>query len=204
MSVENNWRSLNNQTDDLLSSLLSESKFQKLHSQNPLMKIKRQLILSVWMATLLCLLYGFILIQFPFWQLLLCIGILLLFTLAGVYTSFKYALSIKPFISAEGSLLQEMEKHYFTIKKWGDFQMKAALLVYPFAAAGGFMLGGMVGSGKSIEFFMSKPKVIIVLIITIAILVPLSFWLAKFLFNKSFGIHLKKLRENIDELKSGL
>lgn len=202
MSVENNWRSLDSQTDELLSSLLSEGQFQKLHSQNPLMKIKRQLILSGWMATVLCILYSVLLIKFPFWQLLVCIGILLLFTFAGAYTSFKYAISIPPYINGEGSLLQEMEKHYFTIKRWGDFQMKAALLVYPFAAAGGFMLGGMVGSGKSIEFFMSKPKVIIVLIITIAVLVPLSMLLAKFLFNKSFGVHLKKLKANIDELKS--
>ena len=202
MSVENNWRSLDGQTDELLSSLLSKGQFQKLHSQNPLMKIKRQLILSGFMATILSVLYTFLLINYPFWQLLVCIGILLLFTAAGAYTSFKYAKSIQPFINAEGSLLQEMEKHYFTIKKWGDIQMKAAILVYPFAAAGGFMLGGMLGSGKSIEFFMSKPKVIVILIITISILVPLSLWLAKFLFNKSFGIHLKKLKAYIDELKS--
>lgn len=202
MSVENNWQSLDSQTDELLSSLLSEGQFQKLHSQNPLMKIKRQLILSGWMATVLCILYSLLLIKFPFWQLLLCIGVLFLFTLAGAYTSFKNAISITPYVNGEGSLLQEMEKHYFTIKRWGDIQMKAAILVYPFAAAGGFMLGGMLGSGKSIEFFMSKPKVIIVLIITIAILVPLSLWLAKFLFNRSFGVHLKKLKANIDELKS--
>ena len=202
MSLENQWRSLENQTDDTLSSLLVQGDFKKLHSNNPLMKIRHHLILSGRMATVLSIAYIILLFFYPYWQLLVCIGILLLFTAAGAYTSFNYAYSIHPMIKADSSLLQEMEKHFRTIKKWGKLQNRAAIFVYPFAAAGGFMFGGMLGSGKPIELFMSKTSVQLSLVAVILLLVPASLYLAKKLFNKSFGKHLKSLETNINELKS--
>jgi hypothetical protein len=76
-------------------------------------------------------------------------------------------------------------------------------LLYPVSAAGGFMLGGFVGSGKPIEVFMSKPIVIIILVVTIAILVPICYKLAKWMTKKAFGQYADQLKKNIDALKSG-
>lgn len=200
MSIEQNWKQLDEQGDDDLSKLLQPGKVEKLHSSNPLYKIKSYLIISMIWAVLIAGLYVYVMIRFPYWPVLLCIGTVLLFTLWAGYTSWKQYISINPSVTGH-SLLMEMEKHYEGIQNWMKVQMKAAIFVYPVAAAGGFMIGGMVGSGKSIAEFISKPAVVISLIVTVAILVPLCIWLAKWMFKKSFGKHLVSLKQNIDALK---
>jgi len=80
-----------------------------------------------------------------------------------------------------------MKRHCESITTWLNNQQKVALIIYPVSATGGFMLGGVIGSGKSVEVLMSKPVVILVLIVTIIILVPICYYLAKWMCNYSFG-----------------
>jgi signal transduction histidine kinase len=202
MNLENSWKQLGQQKDEDLSSLLQAGSFRKLHSSNPLHKIKNSLVFSMVWAVVIASGYVYVMILFPQWQVLLCIGIVLLFTLWAGYTAYLQYRNIRLFVM-EDSLLAEMKKHYAGINSWMKMQMKAAIFVYPMAAAGGFMIGGMLGSGKSIESFLGKPVIIIALIITICILVPLSMQLAKWLFKKSFGKHLAQLKKNLDELENG-
>jgi len=48
---------------------------------------------------------------------------------------------------------------------------------------------------------MSKPIMILALLICIAVLTPAGYYLAKWLSHKAFGQHLKLLKQNIDDLK---
>ena len=201
MSIEQNWKKMNEEGDDDLSSLLREGRLQKMHSSNPLQKIKYSLVVSIAYAILIAALYVYVLIRFPYWQVIVCIGIVLLFTIWGGYTSYIQYRNIRPWVSGSKPLLEEMEKHYTGIRDWMRLQMKVAIFIYPVAAAGGFMIGGIVGSGKSIDYFLSKPVVIIALIIAVVVLVPCCIWLAKWMFKKSYGKHLATLKKNIDALK---
>lgn len=202
MSIEQNWKKMNEGADDDLSSLLQKGRLQKMHSSNPLQKIKYYLVVSIAWAVLIAALYIYVLIRFPYWQVIVCIGAVLLFTVWGGYTSWVQYKSIRPSVPGDQPLLAEMEKHYTGIRDWMRLQMKVAIFVYPVAAAGGFMIGGIVGSGKSIEYFLSKPVVILALIIAVVVLVPCCIWLAKWMFKKSYGKHLATLKKNIDALKS--
>ena len=100
------------------------------------------------------------------------------------------------------TLLQEMERHYQGIQSWMNVQEKAALLIYPVSAAGGFMIGGSLGAGKPIDIVMSKPIMLVSLVVTIAILVPICIYLAKWLNKKAFGRYAAQLKQNIDNLKT--
>lgn len=201
MSIEQNWKQFNEEGDDDLSSLLQPGRIQKIQSSDPLLKIKRSLLISIIWAVLIAALYVFVLMRFPYWQVILCIGAVLLFTVWGGFTAYVQYKNIRPFVSGYQSLLAEMEKQYKGIHEWIKLQMKAAIFIYPAAAAGGFMIGGMAGSGKSIEEVFTKPSQIIWLLVVMAILVPCGLYLAKCLLNKSFGRHLVILKKNIDELK---
>jgi hypothetical protein len=77
-----------------------------------------------------------------------------------------------------------------------------ALWVYPFAATGGFMLGGTVGSEKTVEVFMGDYRVLIALAIMLVVLVPLSYWLAKWMTRVAFGKYVQQIKERIDELET--
>jgi glucan phosphoethanolaminetransferase (alkaline phosphatase superfamily) len=202
MSIENIWQDENNGQDIDLVTLLQKPKLLNLASHHPLEKLKKNLLINIIWGSLICILYIFIIIHFQIWQVQLSISIVLLFSLWALYTAFLEYKKLNTNVSANTALLQEMKRHNESITTWLITQQKVALIIYPISAAGGFMLGGVIGSGKPVEAFMSKPFVIISLIITVIILVPICYYLAKWMCNYSFGKHLKALQQNIKDLEA--
>ena len=202
MSNQYIWDDINNKQDDDLLSLLQKHKLSKLTSHNPLEKIKKNLLMNMVWGIIICALYVFMIIHFQIWQVQVSISIVLLFSLWALYTAWLQYKKLNTSVSSNSSLLSEMKRHYESIETWLNTQQKVALIIYPVSAAGGFMLGGVIGSGKSVELFMSKPIVILILVVTILILVPACYYLAKWMCNYSFGKHLKTLQQNIKDLES--
>jgi hypothetical protein len=202
MSNQYIWDDINNKQDDDLLSLLQKHKLSKLTSHNPLEKIKKNLLMNMVWGIIIGALYVFMIIHFQIWQVQVSISIVLLFSLWALYTAWLQYKKLNTSVSSNSSLLSEMKRHYESIETWLNTQQKVALIIYPVSAAGGFMLGGVIGSGKSVELFMSKPIVILILVVTILILVPACYYLAKWMCNYSFGKHLKTLQQNIKDLES--
>jgi hypothetical protein len=200
MSIEKDWGKLNEGQDDDLSSLLKPSKLSGLSSKNPLEKMKKNLLLNMLSVSIICIGYIIVIIYFRIWQVQLSIGVVLIFSLLGVYTAFVQYKKLKANIS-ERPVLDELKRHHESINTWIKTQQRVALLIYPICAAGGFMLGGVVGSGKTVEQFMGKSFVIIILLITIVIITPAAYYLAKRMCQYSFGKHLDALKENIKALE---
>lgn len=199
MNLQEQWKQMNRPDEDL-SSLIQKG-VVAAPSKDPLEKIKRNLLInSVW-GLVIAAGYVLVLIKFPVWQVLVCIGIVFLFTLWAVAKTLLLYREIKKPMP-HNTLLQEMERHYQGIQSWMNVQEKAALLIYPVSAAGGFMIGGSLGAGKPIDIVMSKPIMLVSLVITIAILVPICIYLAKWLNKKAFGRYAAQLKQNIDNLKT--
>jgi hypothetical protein len=200
MKIDEQWRDMGGQSDKDLAALLTTSNIGKLPSKDPLNILKRNIIINSIFGIAISGLYIFILTRFTFWQILLCIGIVLLFTVWAVVKALQLYIKIQSGSRANAVLLQ-MEEHYVNIKRWINIQQWVGLIIYPISAAGGFMLGGYVGSGKPIEVIMQKPAMIVALLISLVILVPACFYLAKWMSRKAFGQYLDQLKENIDALK---
>ena len=201
MSIEKTWGEINDPQDNDLSSLLQSSTLPKLSSHNPLVKIKKNLLNNMVAAVLICMLYIFVIFYFQIWQVQIAIGLVLIFSLWALYTAYQQYKKLNTTVSSHSSVLDELKRHYQSITNWMNTQQKVALYIYPVSAAGGFMLGGVLGSGKPVAAFMQKPFVLIVLLIAIIILVPVCWYMAKWMFNYSFGKHLKALKKNIDALE---
>ena len=201
MSIEKEWGELNNRQDDDLSSLLHTSRLSKLSSHNPLEKIKKNLLMNMAWGILVCIFYIVIIVYFRIWQVQAAMGVVLIFSLWAIYGAFLQYKQLIATVSPGGSVLSEMKRHYESINRWMKTQQQVGLLIYPVSAAGGFMLGGVLGSGKPVEVFMSKPSILITLLVCIAVLVPACYYLARWMFNYSFGKHLKALNENIKALE---
>ncbi len=201
MNPDEQWKNMEEHQDKDLSALININRISRLPSIDPLEKIKRNLIINSLWGVLIVFIYIYVLVQFPLWQVQLCLGIVLLFTVWGIFSAIKLyrKITVK---ATSNSLLEVLEHHYNSIHQWMSIQQNVGLLIYPISAAGGFMLGGFVGSGKPIEVFMSKPIVIIILLVLIAILVPLCYKLTKWMTKKAFGQYADQLKNNIDALKS--
>jgi uncharacterized membrane protein YoaK (UPF0700 family) len=201
MSIKNNWSQLNEQQDDDLSSMLRSKKISKHRSHSPLEKIKRNLLINMTWCVVICILYMLIIFYFRYWQVQVALGIVLIFSMWALSTAYSVYRKINTTISASNSLITELKRHHQTIASWMSSQQRVALFIYPVSAVGGFMLGGAMGSGKSVDYFMSKPMVWLILLVTIIVLVPLCYYLAKWMSNYAFGKHLKSLQQNIFDLE---
>lgn len=200
MEIEDTWMQIE-ESDFILKNIIS-SDLNSLSSKAPLKKLKKSLYNGVLWGCLFNIVYVFICVYYN-------IGIvyLLLFTVISfnswlIISGYKLHSSIKENIDSNNSLLLELQKNYYSITKWGALQEKVSLFIYPFEVTGGFILGGILGSGKSPEILFSKNIFILALIAAIIILVPISYLLARKLFRISYGKHLKKIKLIIDEFSS--
>lgn len=201
MNLEENWKDLPAQTDDDLSALLKPGKLSSLRSSHPLITIQRNLTYNIGFGIVISLLYLWVFITFPFWQVFVCIGVVFLFTLLGTIQGYSLLKRLKA-DPGDMPLLKSLEFQHNMIRRWIRLQERVAVAVYPFAGAGGFMIGGFVGSGKSIDEFMGKGMVQIILVVVLVVIVPLTYLLARWMNKVAFGKHLDKLKENIEALKS--
>ncbi len=190
------------QTDEDLSSLLTPAGLTRLSSKNPLLIIKKNLFKNMIWAVIICSMYLFIIFYFNVWQIRTIFSIILILSLWTLSKTYKEYKKINTDISPIDPLLTELKRHQQSITRWMQAQQRAWILIYPFCAAGGFMVGGMTGSGNTLETFMQKPLAIPTLIITIIVLVPAGYFLSKKLFKASFGNHLKALQENIKDMEN--
>lgn len=198
MNWEDKWKEIGSE-DDMLSNLI-ERGVPTTPSKDPLQKIKKGLLINACIGIVVAVGYLLVMIFFPVWQVFLCIGIVFLFTVWILMKSWKLYFNMNKSRN-ENSLLEEMKRHYQGIKDWMNIQQRASLLIYPAAAAGGFMVGGSLGAGKPISVVMSKPVMLVALVIVVAMLVPVCVYLAKWLNRRYFGKYAELLKENIERLQ---
>ena len=187
--------------DEDLSSLLVAGRIGRMSSKNPLLQVKKNLMIQIVFGGLLCVFYLFLIIRFPVWPVRLCMGVVLIFSVWGIYTALEQLKRISVTVSGDSPLVPELKRNLLSLNTWIRVQQRVALLVYPISAAGGFMLGGVEGSGKSVGVFMSKPIIWIVLVITILVLVPLCYYITRWMIWSYLGRHLELLEKNITDIE---
>ncbi len=198
MDLEQIWKAHNPDTGSL-PDIKTIGQLSLPPSDTVLKKLKTTLLTNMMWAVLCAVLYVFVLINFTQWQILILIGITLAFTVWALFTAFQLYISVNPNVQANG-LLAELKRNRDAINRWMKIQQRVALAIYPFSATGGFLLGGVSSSGKSIEVLMAKPVFGWSLVIAIMILTPLSYLLAKWLFKKSFGKVVQQMDCTIAQL----
>ena len=196
--MEEEWKQMVNSDRDL--SLLIEGPFSAKASKDPIEKIKRSLWINGLLGVVIASAYVVIFFRFPVWQVDVCIGIVLAFTLWGSGKALVLLGKLKRAIPGN-TVLQEMERHYAAVKSFITIQQAVGLVIYPFAVAGGFMIGAAVGAGKSIDLVMHHRSMVIMLVILVVLLVPGCFYLSRWMCHRAFGVYARQLKENIDRLR---
>lgn len=201
MDWEKTWKQLESGNKDELESYFKSGKPLKNTGRHPLQQIRRSLMItSVW-GIVISAGYVFLMFKFPFWQILLGFSIVLIFNIYSVVKGLQLRTSIPSNISGDSSLLAEMERQYKAVTDWIRAHKMTAIFVYPVAAATGFMLGGVLGSGKPLDLLFTRNFFWISLIISAIAMTPVAYYLSKLMVRVTYDKHLKKLKENIDELK---
>lgn len=187
-------------TNGVLDELLRSRSYEHHTQSSPLYKLKKNLFIHLIYAIVITLGYGVLIYFFPYWQTQACLLLLIGFNLWAMAKAYQLYISIDPDMS-RNNVLSYLKSHHSAFMEWQKQSLRVAFWLYPFAAAGGFMLGGIVGSGKTPDAFMMDYKIQIALAITIVVLVPLSYLLAKWMTRVAFGVYVDQLKERIDELE---
>lgn len=185
---------------DLLIEVLKSKSFRKEPVHSPLVKLKKNLVINLGYAVVITLVYAGLFFYFPMWQVQACLLLLIGFNLWAIYKAWELYNHVEVTLKGE-NVLSSLQKVYQTFITWDKQIQRIGLFIYPFAAAGGFMLGGTLGSQKSVENFMGDFRVQIVLGVAILVLVPLCYLLAKWLNKMAFGKYVAQIKERIDDLE---
>lgn len=197
--MENTWQQ-GGGSDEMLDKMLQHPDFGNIQSNLPLKKLKRNLLIGIFWAVLITSLYVILFFFINLWQVYIALCVLIFFNAWIMIDTWKLYKNTNENITPSDSLKQELQKNYNGFQNWWKLQQKTGLFVYPIAAAGGFILGGFWGSGKSVEAFLYNPRMMTILGITVLVLVPIGYYTAKWMFNYAYGKHLKKLKNLIEEL----
>lgn len=200
MTEYNKWKEWE-PTDKDLENLLRSGFLEKKTSQHPLEKLKKNLLINIFWAILITIAYGFLFIQYPLWPVRIALVVMIGFNIFGIVSGWRLYQHIPTNYTSSLDILGMLRNCHHLITAWGRQQMRLAIFVYPIAVAGGYILGGVSGSGKSLEQLLRSPIFVWALPISMLILVPLAMILAKWMFRKAFGRHLDTLRQMIIDLE---
>lgn len=179
-----------------------QPKLQGVKSLHPLIEVRNNLRITNIFGIVISAAYILLMIFYPYWQVLLGFAIVLTFNIVFIVQGIQIRKQLPRSVDAGHSMLHEMKVHHAAISKWINNQMYAARFVFPVAAASGFMMGGIWGSGKSLEVLFAKPIFPISMAISAVLFAFAGMWLARKLFNMSYQKFLDRLKENIDQLES--
>lgn len=199
MDLEKTWKSIDVK-DGLLENILDKPVYHPPASQHPLRKLRTNLLIGIGWGILITLGYILILFYFPIWQVQSVVVLLIAFNTWLILYSWILYRKTPSSISPSLSIREEIEKNHRSFMRWWKLQEWVGLFVYPFAATGGFFLGGTIGSGKTVEQLLSNPSILWTLLILIIIIVPASFLFARWMFRFSYGRHLDRLKMMLDDL----
>jgi uncharacterized membrane protein YqjE len=155
MDIEQVWKGYIAETSSL-PDMQSIGQLKPSNQSNPLKKMKKLLAQNMVGVALCVAFYVTIICFFNFWQIRVLIVITLIFTLWALATAWQLHRSANDNVSAT-NLLNELKRNRDALNSWMRIQMRVAVFIYPFSAAGGYLWGGVLGSGKDVSAFMSKP-----------------------------------------------
>ncbi len=128
--------------------------------------------------------------------LMLAMGAVLM---AGVYRNYR---RLPDHVDMGQEMLPLLRTYDRIVRKALRFEERVgAIFIIP-APALGALLGLSVESGKSLGELLSKPGIIILLLVLMAIVGPLGIWLTIWMNRVAFGKYLDKLKRNIEDLEN--
>ena len=177
---------------DLLSDMIAQKSFMQLQSQSPLLKLRKNLAAGIWYGAAVSLLYILLLWLYPVWQIQAGLAVCLLFTIWLMYRS-KQIIQVVDSYDAGGNVLATLRTVRNDFRLWFRQQYRLALLVFPVAAAAGFMLGGIISARYNLSSFIHKPGTINALIISICVLAPVGLLVTHLVNRRTFGRYITQL-----------
>lgn len=169
-------------------------------SSHPLHSIRRKVFIKWIFALAFTVPFIVLAVWTPYWWLKVLLSVVGLFYLFGDVYLYTVWHQLPKQLPTNQPLLPFLVEYRHLLKKVIRVEEVAGLIVYPFSAAAGFIIG-MSYHIDAEEILVAK-DLQIALLITVIILTPLSHVGTRWLNRKAFGDEMKRLDSLIENLNS--
>lgn len=173
---------------------------EKCRSRHPVIRLKKSLEITLIFAVVFLLLFCVLIFLFNPWLVKIFIGIII-----GAYLFFTWYnyktyrnLNLQWQQALEGSLKSALQNIHDNVYDSIRFQEKASLFIYPFSAIAGYMMG--LSLHQNFEDDIRDTRIIVIMFIAAAVLTPLCYYMAKWMYKISYDKYLNQLQSLIHEL----
>jgi hypothetical protein len=196
MDLTEAWKKLES---DTLSKPVAGSVHIQKTSKHPVQKLI--LLFNVTLGFAMFFELGFIYLFAIMPQLIVKVFlVIMIITYAFFFLlNYKVLRKIKHSFRLDLSLKNTLKQVYDNTVSTLAFQRKASLIIYPLAATAGFLMG--LAAEKDAAMMMQKWQVQVILLISIIILTPSCYYLARWMEKVSYGKYLHQLRNLIAQFE---
>lgn len=169
-------------------------------SKHPVQKLIRSFKIALGFVIFFELAFAYLAVVVP--QPIVKIAMVLMMVVYIFYfaTNYQTLSHIKKTFRMDENLSYTLQSIYDNTQQSLKFQRRSALFIYPLAATCGFFLGLSVE--RDVVAVLQHNSTWITLLITIAILTPISYYVAIQLERVGYGRYLEQLRGLINQLNS--
>jgi hypothetical protein len=169
-------------------------------SKHPALVLKRFLGITVGFSLTFLIIFIILIFLFNHWLIKLFIALVagsyFFFFIYNCITLNRVKLQLKQ--GFDVSLKTALAKIHDVVFQSLRLQEKAALFIYPLSTTAGFMVG--LSSGGNFEEDIQDSTILIILAVSIAVLTPASYFLARWMYKVSYEKYLDQLKKLIDEM----
>jgi len=171
-------------------------------SKHPALELKRALGITLGFSIVFFILFFALIFMFDHSLIKLFTGLVAgayFFFIGYTYLTLKQV-TLQLNQAFDASLKTSLEKIHQIVFQSIRLEEKAALFIYPLSITAGFMMG--LSAGNNFEEDIQDPTTLIVLAISIAVLTPACYFLAKWMYKVSYDKYLAQLKKLIDEMNN--
>ncbi len=200
MDLREHWNQISSeQIEDTKTSKEDIMQAIRAKSQAPLDKLRKKLYAKILWTDLGIIFFAIMFFLTDIVAIKVLIGVIGACYIVGFIFLVKEYLELRETITMDENLLQTLSRYYQKFTSIMKYEERFGLFVYPISASAGFLFGASIET--PLEENLARPVFTVILVIVVAILVPLSHWLAKWMNRKAFGQYLDKLQLNIEQLQ---
>lgn len=171
----------------------------KKDSCDPLIRLRKNLgIKLIWIAGFSLLFLLLIITTDKLYNRILISPLLLAYAvgLTLIYGQYR----MLGFVDKSQNMRYILKAYYYRITRIQQYELKVAVFLYPISITAGFVYGFSLK--RSADEILTDIKILTILIITNLILIPLCYYLARWMDRKAYGRYLDQLKEDIDQLET--
>lgn len=169
---------------------------EDFHSRHPALKLQHSLKISMGFAISFILLFALLIPFFSPWE----IKFLLSLVVAGYgfflwinYRTYKQVTGMLGHALTH-SVKDALQQIHTVVYRSIRFQEKSSVLFYPLSIVAGFLVGLFLGAPEKFKQSLQEWNTLMLLVITILILTPLTYYAARWLYRHSYDKYLNELQ----------